>query len=131
MSSFTTQSLGELSLSDPGRYEPLNQNKGRFVFEPKGGREAEWVALIDGRVPSLNGKWRDILARDSAKVAAALADQGMSYEDSAGRMKLRHVTLQGDGKAVLEVSLSESEEGFYLEASVDAQNRVSAAILNR
>lgn len=131
MSAFTTQSLGELKQSDSGRYEPVNQNQGRFVFLPSGGNEAEWVALIDGRVPGLNENWRAILARDSMMVAGALAEGGLSYEDSAGRMSLRHLTLHGDGRALLEIALSESEAGLYLEVDVSLENRVSKAFLTR
>ncbi|MDP0490224.1 MAG: hypothetical protein Q7Q71_04150 [Verrucomicrobiota bacterium JB023] len=129
--SFVTQSLGTLELGTSGSYEPINENRGRFHYEPCSGDPAAWTALIDSRVPDLNSNWRNFLARGSARVSAALAEQGHSYEDAAPSLKLRHIALKDNGGARLEFDFGPSEDSYYLEVLVDESNRLTEARLNR
>ena len=123
-SSFTTQSLGELKLLEGNAgYRPTNQNEHRFLFEPnKGDDSSSWITLIDQRAPQLNSQWPAILASAPDKLKAALTAIGQpSLSEEAG---LQHITLNGEGEAILLIGLTKSEEGHSLEASLDDQGLV-------
>ena len=124
--SFTTQSLGELLLLDGSQsYRPSNQNENRFLFEPSNNSDSStWITLIDQRAPQLNSQWPAILASAPDKLTAALSDIGQSaLSDEAN---IQHITLNGQGEALLLISLSKSEEGHALEVALDDQGQVSS-----
>lgn len=129
--SFTTQSLGELALLDGQEsFRPTNQNQHRFLFEPgKNINPPSWITLIDQRAPQLNSQWPAILASAPEKLKAALADIGQS--SLSEEASLQHITLNGEGEAVLLVALSASEEGHALEASLDDQGLVNSITATR
>ena len=122
--SFDTQSLGELKLVEgTASYRPTNQNEHRFLFEPSDNSETPaWTTLIDQRAPQLNSQWPAILASAPEKLKSALSAIGQpSLSEEAG---LQHITLNGAGEAILLISLTKSEEGHLLEASLDDQGLV-------
>lgn len=120
--SFSTQSLGELQLQE-SNYRPTNQNKHRFLFEPgKNPNPTSWITIIDQRAPQLNSQWPAILASAPDKLKTALSSIGQpSLSDDAG---LAHMTINGEGEAILLVGLSESEDGHSLEVSLDEEGKV-------
>ncbi|GHC42353.1 hypothetical protein [Roseibacillus persicicus] len=121
---FTTQSLGELQLQETS-YRPTNQNANRFLFEPGHNvNPVDWISLIDRKVPHLNSQWPSLLASEAAELKAAL--QGIGQSTLNEEAKLKHITLHGDGNALLLVSLSASEEGHHLEIEVNADDKVTA-----
>lgn len=122
--SFTTQSLGELQRQEDS-YRPTNQNAHRFLFEPGHNvNPVNWISLIDERVPRLNSQWPTLLASEADKLKTCLASIGQSsLSDKAG---LKHITLSGEGDAILLISLSESEEGHSLEVLLDPNDRITA-----
>lgn len=123
--SFSTQSLGELSLLDSNdSYRPTNQNQHRFLFEPgKNSAPSAWTTIIDQRAPQLNSQWPAILASAPEQLKSALSAIGhSSLSDDAG---LQHITLNGAGEAILLISLSKSEEGHSLEVAIDDQGLVT------
>ncbi|MGJ8725764.1 MAG: hypothetical protein ACSHYB_14485 [Roseibacillus sp.] len=122
--SFTTQSLGDLKLVEgTASYRPTNQNEHRFLFEPhQNPNPTAWITLIDQRAPQLNSQWPAILASSPDKLKSALSAIGQpSLSEDAG---LQHITLNGEGEAILLVSLFKSEESHSLEASLDEQGLV-------
>lgn len=125
--SFTTQSLGELTLQDDGQsYRPTNQNQYRFCFHPEGDSE-DWPALIDARCPHLNGNWPSLLAQSPSAINQALAGHGKVDSD----MKLEHITMEGRDKVILLLGLSESEGGLSLEVVLDGQDVIQSAEITR
>ncbi len=122
--SFSTQSLGELTLQDDqASYRPTNQNRYRFLFTPgKNINPTSWITLIDQRAPQLNSQWPAIFASAPEKLKEALSAIGQdSLSEQAG---LSHISLNGEGEAILLIGLSESEEAHSLEASLDEQGLV-------
>lgn len=125
--SFQTQSLGELVLQDDRQsYRPTNQNAYRFLFVAEGSPES-WTALIDQRCPHLNSNWPSILAQNPAYLREALAAGGKVEKD----MKLKHLTMQGSEKAILLISLGDSESEVSLEVILDGQDALLSAELTR
>ena len=126
-SSFTTQSLGELTLQDDGQsYCPTNENQYRFRFHPDGDPES-WPSLIDGRCPHLNSNWPSLLAQNPSAINKVLEEAGKKGSD----MQLRHLTMEGAGKAILLIGLSESEGGLSLEVVLDEQDAIQSAVITR
>ena len=122
--SFTTQSLGELSLVDgTANYRPTNQNEHRFLFEAvENSNPPSWITLIDQRVPQLNSQWPAILASAPDKLKSALSAIGQpTLSEEAG---LQHITLNQKGEAILLISLTKSEEGQSLQATLDEEGLV-------
>lgn len=124
--SFTTQSLGELQLQEGNEsYRPTNQNKHRFLFQPeKNINPTSWISLIDQRVPALNSQWPTLLASAADKLKSSLTAVGQSSLGSDATLK--HITLNGEGEALLLVALSESEEALLLEAAIDKNGLVQS-----
>ena len=130
-STFTTQSLGELILqADNSSYRPTNQNAHRFLFQPGNTHPLKaWTALIDQRVPLLNSQWPALLASSVDKLRESLSAIGRS--ELGNDAQLRHITLDELGKAVLIVSLDDSEESHSLEAHINEDNQITNIFATR
>lgn len=128
---FRTQSLGELVLqTEEQSYRPSNQNAYRFLFQPnKNPNPPSWITLIDQRVPQLNSQWPSILASSADQLKAALSEAG--EETLTDEARLQHITLNGEGEAILLIALKESEAALSLQVELDTKGLVRTICLTR